>query len=92
MHEHAPEGFLQRHPHYQSRKLHRTPLTAIGPDEEWSIDGHDKLYQAGFAVYGLRDKWGGKRLQYSVIPSNRYTVVVGVLFLLCVIKHRGMYN
>lgn len=91
MHEHAPEGFIQRHPHCQSRKLVRTALTAVGPDEEWSIDGHDKLYEAGFGIYGIRDKWGGLRLYYKVVPSNRYAAVVGVLYLLCVRKRGGTF-
>lgn len=89
MHEHTLEGFLKQHPQLQSRKLIWTPLTAVGPDEECSVNSHDKLYQAGFAIYGIRDKWGGKCLQYSVVPSNRYTAVVGVLFLLCVLKRSG---
>ncbi|KAJ7777976.1 hypothetical protein DFH07DRAFT_766191 [Mycena maculata] len=89
MHDFEEEGFKKRHPRAK-KKTNRTPLTAVGPDEEWSMDGHDKLNAAGFGVYGIRDKWAKKRLHYRVVPSNRYTAVVGVVFLECVKKCGGI--
>ncbi|KAJ6609275.1 hypothetical protein B0H10DRAFT_2438663 [Mycena sp. CBHHK59/15] len=89
MHDFEDEGFSKRHPHAK-KKLFRTPLTSVGPNEEWSMDGHDKLNNAGFGIYGIRDKWSGNWLHYRVVPSNRYAAVVGVLFLECVKKHGGI--
>ncbi|KAI0071960.1 hypothetical protein K474DRAFT_1651749 [Panus rudis PR-1116 ss-1] len=88
MQQHAPDGFAQRHPRAKVQRINRVPLAAVGPDDEWSIDGHDKMLQAGFAIYGIRDKWGGRRLQFSVVPSNRYAKVIGVLYLRCVKKQK----
>ncbi|KAJ7792503.1 hypothetical protein B0H14DRAFT_2930834 [Mycena olivaceomarginata] len=82
-------GQYKRHPK-RRKKIIRTPLTSIGPHEEWSMDGHDKLNRAGFGTHGIRDKWGGKFLHYRVLPSNRYAVVVGVVYLECVKKHGGI--
>ncbi|KZS95046.1 hypothetical protein SISNIDRAFT_452364 [Sistotremastrum niveocremeum HHB9708] len=79
MKAHAPEAFQERHP--ASKELHRTILSSLGPDDEWSLDGHDKLNEAGFGIYGIRDKWSGKWLSARVVPSNRYAAVVGVIFL-----------
>ncbi|KAJ6614416.1 hypothetical protein B0H10DRAFT_1803543, partial [Mycena sp. CBHHK59/15] len=89
MHDFGDEGFNKRHPHAK-KKLLRTPLTSVGPDEEWSMDGHDKLNKAGFGIYGIREKWSGNWLHYRVVPSNRYAAVVGVLFLECSKKRGGL--
>ncbi|KAJ7826448.1 hypothetical protein B0H14DRAFT_2817192 [Mycena olivaceomarginata] len=89
MHDFEGDGFKKCHPK-RRKKIIRIPLTSIGPHEEWSMDGHDKLNRAGFGTYGIRDKWGGKFLHYRVLPSNRYAVVVGVVYLECVKKHGGI--
>ncbi|KZS89724.1 hypothetical protein SISNIDRAFT_416609, partial [Sistotremastrum niveocremeum HHB9708] len=86
MKAHAPEGFISRDP--RSKEIGREPLYAIGPDDEWSLDGHDKLASEGFAIYGIRDKWSGRWLSAMVVPSNRYAAVIGVIFLKLV-KERG---
>jgi len=88
MHAYAPQGFVDRHPLSHRKTLVRTPLTSVGPDEEWSIDGHDKLAHAGFGIYGIVDKWGGGKLQFSVLPSNRKAKACLVVFLRCA-KERG---
>ncbi|KAF8152977.1 hypothetical protein B0H34DRAFT_754101 [Crassisporium funariophilum] len=88
MHDFADEGFDKRMP--TSKAIMRTPLTGIGPDEEWSMDGHDKLRKAGFDIYGIRDKWTGTWHYYRVLPSNRYASVIGVVQLECIKKVGGM--
>ncbi|KAK7057068.1 hypothetical protein R3P38DRAFT_2498032 [Favolaschia claudopus] len=90
MHDFQEEGFLKRHPRSKKKTIFRTPLTSVGPHEEWSVDGHDKLNVAGFGVYGIRDKWGGTYLHYRVLPSNRYADVVGVVYLECAKKYGGV--
>lgn len=87
MRDFAPEGFETRKPGH--KKIRRTPLTSLGSDDEWSLDGFDKMVKAGFGIYGIRCKWSGRYLHYVVVPSNRYAAVVGVLFLQCVKKYGG---
>jgi hypothetical protein len=91
MHDFAGEGFQKRHPRAK-KKIARQPLTAVGPDEEWSMDGHDKLNRAGFGIYGIREKWTGRYHHYRVLPSNRYAAVIGVVFLECAKKRGGAYS
>ena len=68
---------------------HKT-LVAVGPNAEWSLDRFDKLLSAGFAIYGIRDKWSQFWLLYKVMPSNRYADVIGVVYLYCIWKYGGM--
>lgn len=87
MQDYAREGFQQRAP---GRKvIHRTALVSPGPNDEWSMDGHDKLAKLGFEIYGIRDKFSGKFLWYRVVPSNRYAAVVGVILLECIQKYKS---
>ncbi|EPS95494.1 hypothetical protein FOMPIDRAFT_1025788 [Fomitopsis schrenkii] len=90
MHAYAPQGFVERHPLSHRKTLVRTPLTSVGPHEEWSIDGHDKLVQAGFPVYGIVEKWGGDKLQFNVLVSNRKPKVCLVIYLRCAKAHGGI--
>ncbi|KAK7029193.1 hypothetical protein R3P38DRAFT_3189464 [Favolaschia claudopus] len=90
MHTFEEEGFEKRDPKAQKKTVKRTPLTAVGPHEEWSMDGHDKMNEAGFGIYGIRDKWGGKFLHYRTLPSNRFADVIGVVFLECAKKYGGI--
>lgn len=83
----APQGFVTRRPN--SKQLKRSTLVAVGPDAEWSVDGHDKLKGIGMEVYGIRDKWGGKFIHYVVLPSNRFADIIGVVLLDCVLKCGG---
>lgn len=88
MHAFAADGFKKRKPGH--KKINRRVLVALGPDAEWSLDGFDKLMVAGFAIYGIRDKWSCFFLHYVVVPSNRHAAVVGVIYLQCVRKYGGM--
>ena len=74
-----PDGFASREP--TARKIQRGTLVAVGPHDEWSCDGHDKLVKYGFPIWGVRDKWGGKWLGLWVIPNNRYKDVIAYLWL-----------
>lgn len=84
----AGEGFEKRRPGH--KRMTRRALVALGPNSEWSLDGHDKLWEAGFGIYGIRDKWSRFWLYYVVMPSNRYAAAVGVVFLRCVRKYGGL--
>lgn len=85
---HDPDGFSQRAP--TAKKTHRTPLVALGPNHEWSADGHDKLTSIGFPIWGVRDKWAGKWLGLWVIPNNRLKLAVAYLYLSLVYLLGGM--
>lgn len=79
MHDFCPHGFLHRHPH--SSKTTRVPLTSLGPNDEWSADGHDKLNKIGIAIYGFRDKASGYWLSLRVLPNNRLNIAITYLYL-----------
>ncbi|KAF5386057.1 hypothetical protein D9615_002423 [Tricholomella constricta] len=85
---HHPEGFKLREP--SVKKIKRGALTSLGPHHEWSADGHDKLSQIGFPIWGVRDKWSGKWLGLWVLPNNRYQASVGYLYLSLVVELGGM--
>jgi hypothetical protein len=74
-----PAGFASREP--TARKIQRGTLVAVGPHDEWSCDGHNKLVKYGFPIWGVRDNWGGKWLGLWVIPNNRYKDVIAYLWL-----------
>ena len=87
MHEFCPEGYLRHHP--CSSKIPRTPLTSLGPNDEWSADGHDKLNKIGIAIYGFRDKASGYWLSLHIVPNNRLNVVITYLYLSLVEEKGG---
>jgi hypothetical protein len=61
----------------------------LGPHHEWSGDGHDKLAQIGFPIWGIRDKWSGKWLGLWVVPNNRLKLVIAYLYLRLIIELEG---
>ncbi|KAF9461875.1 hypothetical protein BDZ94DRAFT_791699 [Collybia nuda] len=83
-----PEGFRKREP--EGKKVHRTQLISLGIHHEWSADGHDKLSQIGFPIWGVRDKYSGKWLGLWVVPNNRLKDAIGYLYLSLVKELGGM--
>ena len=79
MYEIDPDGPSRRDP--TKRRVRRSQLTSLGPHEEWSCDGHDKLVKYGFGLWGARDKWSGKWLGLWDIPNNRSQQVIAYLWL-----------
>jgi hypothetical protein len=79
MREVDPDGFTLREP--TSRKISRRPLVALGPHDEWSCDGHDKLVKYGFPIWGVRDKWTALWLGLWVVPNNRDQRIIAYVFL-----------
>lgn len=84
---HDPEGFNIREP--AAKKIKRSVLVSLGPHEEWSGDGHDKLTAIGFPIWGMRDKWGLQWLGLWVIPNNRLQQAIALLYLRLIKKHGG---
>lgn len=82
-----PKGFSLREP--AAKKKHRGVLVSLGPHHEWSADGHDKLAQIGFPIWGVRDKWSGKWLGLWVVPNNRRLKATAYLYLKLVAELGG---
>ncbi|KAG9026898.1 hypothetical protein FS837_004469, partial [Tulasnella sp. UAMH 9824] len=87
----APDGFLRRHPHMGQGKdrIVREKVICLGPGEKISVDGHEKLLDIGYAVYGFRDAWG-KILAYWVVPNARLACVPSYLYLKVVRKLKAI--
>jgi hypothetical protein len=87
MREMNPEGFALREP--TAKRIVRVALVALGPHDEWSCDGHDKLVKFGFPIWGIRDKWCGKWLGLWVVPNNCLKLVIAYLYLSLVAELGG---
>ncbi|KIJ39663.1 hypothetical protein M422DRAFT_174837 [Sphaerobolus stellatus SS14] len=70
------------------KKIVWAVLMSVGPHEEWSGDGHNKLATLGFPIDGIHDKWSGKWLGIWVVPNNQLSDVVAYLWL-CIIEEYG---
>ncbi|RXK38653.1 hypothetical protein M231_04060 [Tremella mesenterica] len=79
--DHFNEGFDRRARNAKNKTQHLGVLHAVGPLEEVSIDGHDKLSALGFPIYGMRDKFSRRWLVLKAIPSNRVNRMTGILYL-----------
>ena len=90
MHTHDNDAFDAREP--TSKKINRVPKIPLRIHHRWAGDGHDKLYKIGFPVWGVVDDATGKWLDGWVVPSNRFGMIVGYLFLLLVEKYGGGYS
>ncbi|KAG9028257.1 hypothetical protein FS837_003936 [Tulasnella sp. UAMH 9824] len=82
----APEGLEKRKP--GAKKVHKGVIVVLGPDHEWSGDGHDKLVKIGFPIWALRDVWSGWWIGIWLVPNNRRKKAIAYLWLLAV-KERG---
>src|ERR1700749_655811 len=82
-----PDAAAARHP--TARQIRRVPLSSLGSNDVWCVDGHDKLSQFGFAIWGMRDKFSRKWLGLWVMPNNRHSIVVTYLWLTVVRKLGG---
>ena len=58
-----------------------------GPNQVWSIDGHDKLSRFGFQIYGAIDAYSRYMIWYFVGHSNRTAVSVNKQFLSAIRSH-----
>lgn len=75
-----PEAAAARHP--VTRKVHHHGLHCSGPNEEWCMDGHEKILQAmGIAVWGINDKYARVEIDLYAVPNARISEVPPVLYL-----------
>jgi hypothetical protein len=55
----------------RSRRLVRRRFYSNGPNETWSLDGHDKLKRWGFPIHGCVDVYSRYLIWLRVSISNR---------------------
>jgi len=70
MREVDPVGFIRRSPGGGVR-VQRVPIWGVGPWNQLSVDGHDKLRAFGIYIYGWRDNFSGYVMHLYMGRSNR---------------------
>ena len=86
--EQDPSKVAARHP--QTRKVHKHGLWSIGPNEEWCVDGHEKIANVmGISVWGIIDKFSRLELGLSAVPNARLSDLTPALYLREVKKRGG---
>lgn len=86
-----PEAAAARHP--ITRKVHPHGLWSIGPNEEWGIDGHEKILNSmGIAIYGIIDRFSRMELGLWAVPNARILEVPPLLYLRLVRKLGGIHD
>ncbi|KAG6846741.1 hypothetical protein H0H93_012164, partial [Arthromyces matolae] len=84
-----PEAVAARHP--MTRKIHKNILWSAGPNEEWCVDGHEKLLASmGIAIWGIIDKCARLELCLKAVPNARKATVPLSLYLLTAKKQGGI--
>ncbi|KAF8985790.1 hypothetical protein BDQ17DRAFT_1436501 [Cyathus striatus] len=84
-----PEATEARHP--RTRKVHNSGIWSIGPNEEWCVDGHEKLLNCmGIAIWGVIDKFSRMELSLIAMPNARIQQIPPIIFLRLVKEKGGM--
>src|SRR4051812_40198777 len=65
----------------QQRLRHRGRFTIKGPNWVWSADGHDKLSEFGFSIYGIIDAYSRFIINIHVGIDNNTSVAIQKHFL-----------
>lgn len=88
MHTYYPEGFDLRFPGKKQRPTPCTALFSLGPFNEVSVDGHEKLGQQALRmgdlslpIYAYKDKWSDALLKINLVSNSRLPGTIGHLFL-----------
>ena len=99
MHTYYPKGFDLRFPGKKKQPTPHTTLFSLGPFNEVSADGHEKLGQQalrmgdlGLPIYAYKDKWSGNLLKINLIPNSRSPGAIGHLYLDFVEESGGLYG
>lgn len=78
-----------RHPN--TRKVHHHGLWSSGPNEEWCVDGHEKILPSmGIGVWGIIDKYARLELGLWAVPNPRHIDLPPALYLRLVRKKKGI--
>ena len=76
-----PQGLEdRRNAKHRKRGQYRVP----GPNAIWAADGHDKLAEWGFQIYGIIDAYSRYIIHVFVGTSNRTMIAVLMYYLLAV--------
>ena len=86
MHVHDNDGFNKRDP--TSKKIFHSLRVPLGIHEQWSGDGHDKLYSISFPIWAVVESGSSKWLGAWVVLSNQTVDTVAYLFL-CLVEKLG---
>ncbi len=87
--EQNPDAVAARHP--VTRKVHHHGIWSIGPNEEWCVDGHEKLLPTmGIAVWGIIDKYARVELGLWAMPNARVQELPPALYLRVVRNQGGL--
>ncbi|KAJ7439477.1 hypothetical protein FB451DRAFT_1301899 [Mycena latifolia] len=74
-----------------AKKIHTRGLWSAGPNEEWCVDGHEKILPSmGIAVWGVVDKFSRNEQNLWALPDSRTAVVPPALYLRQVREKGGM--
>ena len=77
-----------RHP--DTRKVHHHGLWSISPNEEWCIDGHEKIKNLiEIAIWGIIDKCSQVELRLWAMPDTRVLEMPPALYLHLVKERKG---
>ncbi|RXW18835.1 hypothetical protein EST38_g7018 [Candolleomyces aberdarensis] len=84
-----PDVVARRHP--STRKQHKHGIYSSGPNEEWCLDGHEKiLLSMGIAIYGIIDKFSRMELALYAVPDARNSDVPVAVYLRAVKQQGGI--
>ncbi|KAF8911450.1 hypothetical protein CPB84DRAFT_1671914 [Gymnopilus junonius] len=73
------------------KKAHPHGLWSLGPNEEWCIDGHEKILKSmGIAVWGIADKCAHMELGLWAMPNARVQELPPALYLQLIKKQGDM--
>ncbi|KAF7293373.1 hypothetical protein MIND_01114100 [Mycena indigotica] len=82
-----PDANDKRRP--DARTVHKSGIFCSGPNEEWCMDGHEKILDCmGIGIYGTIDKYGRYELQLNAMRSVRRADIPPALYLRLV-KEKG---
>ncbi|KAJ7185212.1 hypothetical protein C8R46DRAFT_881931, partial [Mycena filopes] len=74
-----------------AKKVHTRGLWSAGPNEEWCVDGHEKILQCmSISVWGIVDKYSRNELNLWALPDSRTADIPPVLYLMTVREKGGM--
>jgi hypothetical protein len=78
--EQNPDAVKARQP--GAKKAHSHGLWSIGPNEEWGVDGHEKLTQSmGISIWGVADKFTRMEMSLYATPNARVQELPPALYL-----------
>ncbi|KAF8833895.1 hypothetical protein BDN67DRAFT_873021, partial [Paxillus ammoniavirescens] len=84
--QYVPDGLSARFP--GAKKIQRSALVAIGPNQQHHADGHAKLNAQvlqmggiGLDIYGIKDQWSSFLLHLVVVPNHRLAATIGHVHL-----------